>query len=184
MSTATQGLLTAEEFRLLPDNGRLQELVRGRVVDMPLPAPRHGYYCGNICRILRIHVQANGLGRVMTNDSGIITERGPDTVRGGDVVFYSYTRLPRGPLPEGYLEVVPELVFEVRSPTDRLSKITQKVGEYLDAGVLVVCVLDPGKESMGVYRADELALRLDSDDEFALPDLLGDFRIKVQAFLE
>ena len=81
---------------------------------MSLSAPRHGYYCGNICRILGNHVAANGLGRVMTNDSGIVTEREPDSVRGADVAFYSFTRLPRGLLPEGYLEVSPELVFEVR----------------------------------------------------------------------
>lgn len=182
--TVTEGLLTAEEFRLLPDIGRPTELVRGRVVEMSVPAPRHGYYCGNICRILGNHVRANGLGRVMTNDSGIITERGPDTVRGGDVVYYSYKRLPPGPLPEGYLDVAPELVFEVRSPSDRWTKITAKVGEYLEAGVLVACVLDPGDERLVIYSADEIPRHLESDDEFALPELLGDFRVRVRSFLE
>src|SRR5262245_46508192 len=148
-----QGLLTAEQFRLLPDTGRPSELVRGRVVEMSLPAPRHGYYCGNICRVVGNHVAAKGLGRVMTNDSGVITERDPDTVRGGDVVYYSYERLARGPLPEGYLNVAPELVFEVRSPSDRWTKITAKVGEYLEAGVLIVCVLDPADERLVIYSA-------------------------------
>ena len=82
-----------------------------------------------------------------------------DSVRGGDVVFYSYTRLPRGPIPEGYLEVVPELVFEVRSPSDRWAKITAKVGEYLDAGVLVACVLDPAKATDGCLSRPTNCLR-------------------------
>ena len=36
------------------------------------------------------------LGRVVTNDSGIVTQRDPDTVRGADVAYYSYARLPKG----------------------------------------------------------------------------------------
>ena len=90
-----EGLLTAEEYRLLPDTGRLTELVQGKVVDMNMPAPRHGYFCSNIVGILRLHVREQGLGRVMCNASGVVTERGPDTVRGADVAFYSYARLPK-----------------------------------------------------------------------------------------
>ena len=51
-------------------------------------------------RILGNHVYDNDLGRVLSNDSGVITERGPDTVRGADVCFYSFVRVPKGPLPD------------------------------------------------------------------------------------
>ncbi len=182
--TVTQVLLTAEEFRLLPDDDRPSELVRGRVVEMSVPSPCHGYYCGKICRLVGNHVEAKGLGRVMTNDSGVITERGPDTVRGADVAYYSYERLPRGPLPEGYLDIVPELVFEVRSPSDRWRKINAKASEYLEAGVLVVCVLDPKNEKLVIYTDEEHPRHLEVDDELTLPDLLGDFRTTVRSFLE
>ena len=46
-------------------------------------------------------------------------------------------------MPQGYLPVGAELVFEVRSPGDRWGRILGlKIGEYLEAGVKVVCVLD------------------------------------------
>src|SRR5581483_3813003 len=92
---------------------------------------------------------------VLSNDSGVLTKRGPDTVRGADVAFYSYGRVPPGPLPRTYLAVVPELVFEVRSPTDRWRAIVTKVGEYLTAGVAVVCVLDEATEAVHVYTDDQ-----------------------------
>lgn len=185
MSTATETLLTAEEYRLLPDNGRPTELIRGRVVEMNMPAPRHGYICAIITEALSSFVRQHDLGRVMSNDSGVITHRGPDTVRGADVCYYSYTRLPKGPLPEGYLPVTPELVFEVRSPTDRWSHVIAKVGEYLNAAVLVVCVLDPQTETLTVYHADEIQRILTEDDELSLPELLGpDFRVPVRRFFE
>jgi Uma2 family endonuclease len=185
MSTATETLLTAEEYRLLPDNGRPTELIQGRVVEMNMPAPRHGYFCANITEVLSGFVRQHDLGRVMSNDSGVITHRGPDTVRGADVCYYSYIRLPKGPLPEGYLPVTPELVLEVRSPTDRWPRVLSKVVEYLDAAVLVVCVLDPQTETLTVYQADEIQRVLTADDELSLPELLGpEFRVPVRRFFE
>jgi Uma2 family endonuclease len=150
---------------------------------MGLPSPRHGYYCGNVAGILREHVKPRKLGRVVTNDSGIVTERDPDSVRGGDVSYFSFLRLPPGPIPEGYLEVVPEIVFEVRSPNDSWAKIHRKAGEYLDAGVLVVCVLDPKEETVAVYR-DESPVSLKRDEELTFPDLLPEFRVRVGEFFE
>ena len=36
----------------------------------------------------------------MSNESVVVTERNPDTVRGADISFYSFNRLPKGPLPD------------------------------------------------------------------------------------
>ena len=98
------------------------------------------------------------------------------------MAFYSYARLPRGPLQRGYLAVVPELVFEVRSPTDRWQRLFAKAAEYLEAGVTVVCLLDQMSERVLVCRADDLPQTLHGDDELHLPDVLGDFRVAVRRF--
>ncbi len=185
MSTlAAEGLLTVEEYRRLPDSGRPTELVRGRVVPMNLPTPRHGQICSKVDRIVGTFADQHGLGHVVVNDSGIVTERSPDTLRGADVAFYSYARVPPGPLPPGYLDVVPELVFEVRSATDVWRKILVKVGEYLEAGIQVVCVLDEQTRSAQLFFADELPRTLTETDELSLPGVLGDFRSVVGRFFE
>jgi Uma2 family endonuclease len=85
-------------------------------------------------------------------------------------------------LPRGYLNVVPELVFEVRSPTDRWSKMLAKVSEYLEAGVTVVCLVDEDTEKVHVFRVDEQPQILHGTDEFSLPDILGDFHVEVRRF--
>jgi Uma2 family endonuclease len=184
MSTATVSLLTAEEYARLPDRGVPTELVRGKVVTMNVPAPRHGQICSKIDRLVGNHADQRGLGHVVVNDSGVVTQRDPDTVRGADVAFYSFGRVPRGPFPAGYPNVVPELVFEVRSPTDRWSRLLGKVSEYLDTGVTVVCVLDQQSETVHVYRNDDLPRTLHGEDELTLPDVLGDFRVVVSRFFE
>lgn len=184
MSTVVEPLLSAEEFARLPDRGVPMELIRGRIVHMNVPAPRHGQICSKIGRFVGNRADQHQLGHVVSNDSGVVTERGPDTVRGPDIAFYSYSRFPPGPLPEGYLAAVPELVFEVRSPTDRWSRILAKVSEFLDVGVTAVCVLDQMSETLQVYRIDELPRTLHNSDELHLPDILGDFRVAVQRFFE
>ena len=186
MTTAVEKvLLTAEELLRVPNDGRPKELVRGRVVYMNVPKPRHGQICSKVDRILGNFADERNLGHVVSSDSGARTERGPDTVRGADVAFYSYSRVPPGPFPgEDYLPVVPELVFDVRSPTDRWSVILAKVAEYLEAGVTIVCVLDQMTERCYVYRNEEPVQVLAAEQELTIPDVLPEFRVLVQRFFK
>lgn len=129
-------------------------------------------------------MENNSIGRVLSNDSNMITERDPDSVRGPDVAYYSYQRVPKGPLTATLLPVAPELVFEVRSPSDRWSELHVKVAEYLNVGVQAVCVLDDSTRSVHVFYADHEPQVLTAEDEFSLPEILGEFREKVERFFE
>jgi Uma2 family endonuclease len=177
-------LMTAEQFGQRPDPGYPEELVQGRVVAMSVPDRRHGYVCGRADRIFGNFVDERGIGRVLCNDSGVITDRSPDTVRGADVAYYSYSRLPNGALPTGLGPEMPELVVEVRSSNDRWREILEKVAEYLNAGVLVVVVLDPEPQIAHVFSADEPPRMLAPEEELVLPGILDDFRIRVGRFFE
>lgn len=175
-----EGWLTAEEYARLPDNGVPTELVRGRVVTMNVPASRHGWLCVRIAKLLANYVDEHELGYVFGNDAGMITQRDPDTVRGPDISFFSYSRIPKGADLEGYAEVAPEVVFEVRSPNDRWPKVLGRVSEFLDAGVLIVYVVDPKKEVVIAFDADQPGRTLRDDDEMTFPEPLSALRIAVR----
>ncbi|MBV8315905.1 MAG: Uma2 family endonuclease [Planctomycetaceae bacterium] len=53
MASASQPLLTAEEFGRRADPGYPEELVRGRIVTMPPPGRRHGQVCVQVVYLLR-----------------------------------------------------------------------------------------------------------------------------------
>lgn len=184
MATASppQTAITADEFARRPDPGCPEELVKGRIVRMPPPGARHGQLCAEAGWIIRSFGKEHDAGHVLSNHSGVITERGPDSVRGADVAFYSYNRLPKGPLPAAYPEVVPELVIEVRSPGDRWPKLLGKVAEYLNAGVGVVCVIDDDSRTIQVYDAERPFRTLTESDDLTFPELLPGFRVAVSQF--
>src|SRR5687767_10758456 len=116
MVVATPPTLTVEEFFKLHGGESNVDLVRGQVVRYPMAGARHGLIIMNAGSIIRDFVRSHKLGRVMSNDTLIrIT---PDTARGADVCFLSYAKLPAGvPVTEGVLELPPELVVEVKSPS-------------------------------------------------------------------
>ncbi len=176
-------LVTADEFTARYANIHA-ELVKGIVKEYPVPWARHGKICATMTRLIGVHVEAHDLGHVMCNDSWIKTGSNPDTVRGGDVCFFSYERQPKGELPQGLLPVAPDLVVEVRSPSDRWNLIFAKVGEYLTAGVRVVVVLDPATTSASVYRVDELQQIFHNGDTLMLPDVLPGFSVVVSRLFE
>lgn len=179
MATVNETLLTAEAFLSLGTDvvPEFCELVEGKVIELNVPAPLHGQLCARIARHLGNFAEKADCGHVLTNDSGVITRRAPDTVRGADVSYYSFAKVPRGLLPAGYLDAVPELVVEVLSTGDRWPKTLNKVAEYLDAGVTVVCVVDPEQSSIHVFRLDGSNAVLHDTDSLTLPNILPGFEL-------
>jgi Uma2 family endonuclease len=153
MSIAETRLLTASEFVQMPDIGHC-ELVRGKIELMNPPGFRHGRVAFRIGHLLEAYLESNDIGRTSGLDAGVITEHDPDTVRGADVLYYSYQRLPADQDPENYPELPPEIIWEVLSPGNVHSKMLIKVGEYLEAGVLAVCVVDPERKTFVTYYPD------------------------------
>jgi Uma2 family endonuclease len=178
-----QSLLTAAEFSRMPDPGHPQELVRGVVVDMPPPKPKHGKVCVKLSGRLDAFVSEHNLGHVF-GDSGVVTERNPDSVRGPDVSFVSYQKIPSGASLDDYVTVPPDAVFEVRSDNDRWREVLAKVNEYLQFGVPAVYVLNPDTRRVHCYYQDRPNDVLDATDEFVGTGPLAGFRVPVAKFFE
>ena len=165
---AAARLLTAEEYLNLPDDGRRTELVRGKVVEVSQPGLEHGGIGAWVSYLMQTYLLNKGIGRPFV-ESGVLTERDPDTLRGPDIFFYSYDRLPAEQRPRGYAETVPEVVFETRSPNDRQATVLRKVMEYLEAGVLCVVVVNPARRTAVLYHPDDEPTFLREQDRLALP---------------
>lgn len=153
MATAGTKLITAEEFALLPEptDGTRLELVRGEVVAMSRPNWEHGELQVTVASLIKVFLKQNPIGRVAV-ESGVITERGPDTVRGPDVSFMSKERMPLGERMNRFADQTPDLCVEVVSPSNTRRKLDEKIKEYFFTGCRIVWVLDPDERSVTVFR--------------------------------
>jgi Uma2 family endonuclease len=180
MSTVAKRLITAAEFRLMPNppDGSKQELVRGEIITMPPPGFRHGVRQISAASLLHQYAVSSGRGRV-TVETGVVTEVDPDSVRGPDVSFWSYERLPAELEPEGYPDVAPDLIVEVLSPHDRRKKMLEKVRELLARGVRMVWIIDPEDRTVEIYRSPDEGRILRENATLSGEDVLPGFSCKV-----
>jgi len=184
MSTTTHAkLLTAEEFFLIPDlkDGSQQELVRGEIVIMPPPGGLHGVTCSKVDRRLGAFVDAAGIGTVACNDTGFITERNPDSVRGPDISYWSKERLRE--VPVGYIEAAPDLLVEVLSPSNTSQQIREKLKEYFAKGVRLVWVIAPEDRTLTIYRTPDEGRVLHESATATGEDVLPGFTCRVSDLL-
>ena len=75
----------------------------------------------------------------------------------------------RGKPDEQILTKVPLLCIEILSPEDTVSRLNQRVKEYLDFGVPVVWVIDPADRRVWIYRTNgmqeaESSVKLDGTE--------------------
>ncbi len=179
---ASPPLVTGEDLFKMGDLGRT-ELVKGVIVQMSPTGYLHGRLEKRFSVVLDAFVRERKLGEVFSGEVGIYTARHPDTVRGADVAFVSNERMAQVKS-SSYLDVAPELVVEILSPDDRWSDLMEKLGEYLNIGVLMVWLADPKTRSVYVYRSLTDVQRLTADDVLSGGDVLPGFSVSVGALLD
>jgi Uma2 family endonuclease len=179
--------LTADQFYdwvHRPENyDRFFELERGEVIEMPPPGGIHGLVCGNAGRILGNFGLQRERGFVCTNDTGVIVERDPDTVRGIDVTFYDWV-MRYEDVPRKYLVRPPTVAVEVLSPDDRPGRLARRISQFLRRGVKLVWVIDPDPDTRNVtvYQAGKEPYVVESGEELTGNKVLPDFRCPVSDF--
>ena len=185
MTTTPTQLMTAGEFWdwvHRPENrDRHFELERGKVVELSRPGEMHGVVCANVAWVLGAYIRQRRRGYACGNDTGIMWEGDPDTVKGPDAVFFDKNR-SFGELNPKYTEEVPVLAVEVRSPNDRTNKITRRISQFLSWGVALVWLIDPEDQTVAIHRRDQLPRVLEADEELTGDEYLPDFRCRVADF--
>ena len=184
MATATTELLTAEDLLRLSSEGVKGELIRGVLCETVSVGMEHTFIAGNMMAPLHTHVRRSRLGRVGGTDGGVLIQRNPDTVREPDIFFVSAEKLPLDAKVQGYLEVVPELVVEIVSPSDRQEAVNDKTLMWLGLGVLMVVEVYPAERAVMVHRPGVPAVTLTGDDALDGGDVLPGFRLPLREIFD
>ena len=175
---ATTSVTDAAELSELPDDGYRYELIRGELIRMSSTGFEHLDIVGLLIYLLRSFVMPRDLG-VVGGEGGFVLERDPETVLAPDVMFVRNDLPPPKEEWAGFLDLAPDLAVEVLSPADRAGHVNDKVLIYLEAGVQLVWIVDPGRRIVTVWEPDRTARVLAEGDELDGGEVLPGFRLPV-----
>jgi Uma2 family endonuclease len=128
-----------------------------------------------LIRLLGNWVYPRRLGRVFDSAGGFIM---PNTnVKAPDVSFVRAARLRQSPRYFG--ELVPDLVVEIKSQSDRIKAIETKVLKFIELGAVVGILIDPDEETVAIYRSTGEPIILANGDILTIPELVPGWELPV-----
>ena len=78
---------------------------------------------------------------------------------------------------EGFAPVCPDFVVELRSPSDRLASLRDKMVEYLENGASLGWLIDPFERRVYIYRPNHEVILLDNPETVSGDPLLPGFTL-------
>ena len=167
------GQATVEDLlRIRQFDGRRYELVDSTLVEK-IMGWKESLLAGVLLQWLLNFLDENTIG-VATGADGMSRLFGT-TVRGPDVAFVSWARLPGGRIPtEPIPDLVPDFVIEVLSKGNTRGEMSRKRREYFQAGVGSLLMVDPRNRTVAIYQtADQVAIACEGEIIEAGPMLPG-----------
>jgi Uma2 family endonuclease len=172
-------LMTADELFTYDLPGKRTELVEGRLLVREPAGLDHGRLAATLTILLGAHANPphqEPLGVVLTCDPGFWIGRDPDTVRAPDVAFVQRDRWPTHDT-HTFGAFAPDFAIEIRSPSDRAGAVLFKIGQWLNAGVGVVWVIDPQRRTAQHFATDGTITLLGEHDTLDAASVLPGFRV-------
>ena len=154
------------------------ELVDGKIVVMG-PSDIYASEVGiQLASFLWNWVHPRKLGRVFDSSGGFILPN--SDLKAPDVSFVRASRLKRSP--RYFAQMVPDLAVEIKSQSDRIKPLEEKILRFLELGAEVGILIDPDKETATVYYRDGRPKTvLGNGDTITIPELLPGWEMPVES---
>lgn len=167
-----------KQFQQQHPNHRL-ELVDGAIIVMSPSGYESDEIAAAIIAQLWTWVNPRRLGRVTASSAGFKLPNADADVRAPDASFVKAERLKR--TTEDFANLVPDLIFEVRSKTDDLDILRAKIQQFLDLGTTVGALVDYRTQTIEVHRNQAEPVTLQNGDRFTVPELLPGWEMAVSS---
>lgn len=169
--------LTLKDLEKLQSYGSdyRMELVNGEIIVMSPSGYESDEVATRVSTFVNLWVMPRLLGRVTGSSAGFVLPNS-DT-RSPDVSFVRAERLRRSP--RSFAELAPDLVVEVKSPTDSLTALRDKVDGFLAEGTQVGILIHPEQRWVEIRRLRQEPVLLKDGDTLTVPDLLPGWAVAI-----
>jgi Uma2 family endonuclease len=151
------------------------ELVNGEIIIMSPSGYESDEVATRVSTFMNVWVMPRELGRVTGSSAGFVLPNS-DT-RAPDVSFVQAERLRRSP--RSFAELAPDLMVEVKSPTDSISALRTKIDEFLSLGTRVGILINPEKRWVEIRRSGQEPIVLQDGDVLTVPDVLPGWQVAI-----
>ncbi len=179
---ATTRQITIADVERNPPEGNW-ELIKGEVIAVNPTSLHSAAVAARILTFLNAHVLATNAGLVVGPDAGFVIFPDQNTLFAPDVSFITAPRVPTFAEQQHFARLAPDLVVEVMSPSDRMTDALRKISLYLEAGVSLVWLVEPGPRTISVFVRDQPPVRLAGDQIVAAEAILPGFSMRVDDLL-
>ena len=153
---ATKKKITLADYLLMPEINHPYEIIDGEMMPSPAPVPAHQRMNWNIAVPLGEYVHRNELGMVLYAPLDVVIQRHPLRTRQPDVLFFRKDKLSGTDFDAiedlQILEIAPDLVIEVLSPSDTKKVLSGKIADYQRIGVKECWLVSRESRSVEVLR--------------------------------
>ena len=154
------------------------ELVNGEIRVMSPSGCESDAVSLRLAARLAIWVEDRRLGQVFGSSAGFILPNKNQDVRSPDAAFVQADRLRK--TPKGYAKLAPDLIVEVKSPSDSTTQLRQKVRSFLEVGTQVGILVNPDNRTVEIYRPEQETPQVLRDgDVLAVPELLPGWSVAI-----
>lgn len=169
--------LTEEQFVLLCQENpelRLELTAQGELIIMPPTGSEGGWRSGEVFYSLTDWTKKDGSGVSFDSSTGFTLPNG--AIRSPDASWIRrerWTALSKAQR-EQFAPICPDFVAEVRSQSDKLSDLREKMQEYIDNGTRLGWLIDPFDKRVYIYRPGQpVEIREDPESLSGDPVLPG-----------
>jgi Uma2 family endonuclease len=150
--------LSIEQFEKLCEQNRdlrFEMNDKGEISAMPPVHADTSEKNSEISYQLKAWSKKNLNGKVYESSGGFVLPNG--AIRSPDASWVSKERLEKLSDKErqGFINICPDFVIELRSASDSLPKLKAKMLEYLENGAKLGWLIDPGKKKVYIYRQNQ-----------------------------
>jgi Uma2 family endonuclease len=151
------------------------ELVDGKIIIIGPSEIVSSEIGAELVRLLLNWVKPRKLGRVFESSGGFILPN--SNLTAPDVSFVTADRLKQS---KRYLaELVPDIVVEIKSQSDRLKPLREKIQSFIELGAKVGILIDPDKRTVTIYTPTAEPVVLRDGDMISIPELLPGWEVPV-----
>ncbi len=174
--------ITSEEFeQLCQDNPdlRLELTATGELVTMAPVGWQSSERNGDLLLQVGNWNRQTGGGKVFDSSGGFTLPNG--AIRSPDVTWIEKSKFANISPDVAFPHIVPDFVIELRSKTDSLKTLQDKMLEYRTNGVRLGWLINPQKQQVEIYRLDDEVEVLQSPITLSGEDVLSGFTLDLSS---